>query len=147
MASHNSEPAKPVDTSAGYEQTDIKFSAVAITMILMVITTIIAIILMKWMDASMAEARISVLKTTPSTMAEHDSFTAHVDAVAAPRLQSEPKIDLTILRSHEEAIVKGYGWIDHDHRIAHIPVEEAMKQIAENGLPVWKPSAATGASH
>jgi hypothetical protein len=52
-----------------------------------------------------------------------------------PRLQTNPRQDLRDLRSTEEAVLTGYGWVDRKAGIARIPIDEAMKLTVERGLP------------
>jgi hypothetical protein len=52
-----------------------------------------------------------------------------------PRLQTRPQEDLRELRAREDAILNGYGWVDKNAGVAHIPIEEAMKIVAQRGLP------------
>jgi hypothetical protein len=52
-----------------------------------------------------------------------------------PRLQTNPKEDLRVLRARDEALLKSYGWTDKDAGIARIPIEEAMKLTVQRGLP------------
>jgi hypothetical protein len=52
-----------------------------------------------------------------------------------PRLQLDPQKDMEKLRAEEEAKLKSYGWVDQKAGVAHIPIEQAMKIIAERGLP------------
>ncbi len=52
-----------------------------------------------------------------------------------PRLQTRPQQDLRDLRAREDELLNGYGWIDKNAGVAHIPIEEAMKIIAQRGLP------------
>jgi hypothetical protein len=44
----------------------------------------------------------------------------------APRLQTDPRGDLQRLRAAEEAELGGYGWVDAQAGIVHIPIERAM---------------------
>jgi hypothetical protein len=53
----------------------------------------------------------------------------------APRLQVTPRIDLRTLRAREDRILTSYAWVDKERGIARIPVEEAMRIVATNGLP------------
>lgn len=53
----------------------------------------------------------------------------------APRLQVSPTRDLTQLRQTEDTILNAYRWIDKDAGIVGIPVEQAIKILAERGLP------------
>jgi hypothetical protein len=55
----------------------------------------------------------------------------------APRLQVTPEKDLADLRAREDAILTSYAWVEKDRGIARIPVEEAMRLVAERGLPTF----------
>lgn len=52
-----------------------------------------------------------------------------------PRLQPNPGVDLEALRLREEPQLNSYGWIDRDRGIVRIPIDRAMKLVAERGLP------------
>lgn len=61
------------------------------------------------------------------------------DAAAAapvfPKLiASEPAV-LAELRAQEDAFLASYGWVEKDKGIARMPIEVAMKIVAERGLP------------
>jgi hypothetical protein len=59
-----------------------------------------------------------------------------------PRLQVSPSTDLQTLESTQRDQLNQYGWIDQQKGIVKIPVEEAMKQIVQKGLPTpAKPTA------
>lgn len=53
----------------------------------------------------------------------------------APRLQPEPPVDLIHLKKTELERLNGYGWIDRDAGIAHIPIDRAIEIVASRGLP------------
>jgi hypothetical protein len=52
-----------------------------------------------------------------------------------PRLQTNPKADLTDLRAAEDVILNGYSWVDRNNNIVRIPVADAMRLTLEQGLP------------
>jgi hypothetical protein len=52
-----------------------------------------------------------------------------------PRLQEEPFGDLIAQRAEEDAWLRSYGWVDREAGVVRIPIEEAMRLIAERGLP------------
>jgi len=52
-----------------------------------------------------------------------------------PRLQERPTVDLAALRAEEEAILRSYGWVDDQAGSVRIPVEAAMRIVAERGVP------------
>ena len=62
----------------------------------------------------------------------------------APRLQTLPAQDLAAVRAEEERTLSTYGWVDEGAGTVRIPIEEAMRLLAERGeapLPRVSPSA------
>jgi hypothetical protein len=57
---------------------------------------------------------------------------------AEPRLQEASTIDLGELRRREQAELESSGWVDEKARTVRIPIDEAMRVIAEGGLPARK---------
>jgi hypothetical protein len=53
----------------------------------------------------------------------------------APRLQTQPREELKQLRDEEQRVLDGYGWVDANGGVVHIPIEQAMKMTLEQGLP------------
>ena len=58
-----------------------------------------------------------------------------------PGHTEDPQADLRDKRAADEAANETTGWIDQNAGIAQIPVSEAMKIIAEKGLPGASASA------
>ena len=52
-----------------------------------------------------------------------------------PRLQINPRQDLSDLLAHEDQTLTTYGWIDKNAGIVRIPIERAMTLTVERGLP------------
>jgi len=52
-----------------------------------------------------------------------------------PRLQVAPVQDLKQFRDAEENILHSYGWVNQQSGIVRIPIERAMRLIAERGMP------------
>ncbi|HZT77170.1 MAG TPA: hypothetical protein VFA27_10960 [Vicinamibacterales bacterium] len=52
-----------------------------------------------------------------------------------PRLQTNPRQDLSDLRSQEDQILTSYGWVDRNAGVVRIPIDRAMKLTLERGLP------------
>jgi hypothetical protein len=57
-----------------------------------------------------------------------------------PRLQTDPRSDLTQMRRDEDRILQSYGWIDRNAGIVRIPIDEAMKLTLQRKLPT-RPAA------
>jgi hypothetical protein len=54
---------------------------------------------------------------------------------AAPRLQQFPVNELYDFRTHEEAVLQKYGWVNKEAGVVRIPIEDAMRLAVERGLP------------
>jgi hypothetical protein len=74
---------------------------------------------------------------------EHDaSRSAQVFPLAAghakepqgPRLQTQPFKDGYLLRQHESDTLTTYAWVDQSAGVVRIPIEEAIRLMAERGI-------------
>lgn len=54
---------------------------------------------------------------------------------AQPRLQANPRADLREYRAREQRRLHGYGWVDRDAGVVHVPIDRAMDLLVERGLP------------
>ena len=61
-----------------------------------------------------------------------------------PRNQVAPVTDLSRLREREAEVLNGYGWVDRKAGIARIPIDRAIRILAEKGLPKGKTTAPRG---
>ena len=52
----------------------------------------------------------------------------------APRLQVDPAQDLAKFRAGEDQRLNSYYWVDKQKGIVHIPIEQAMKKLAKQGI-------------
>jgi hypothetical protein len=52
-----------------------------------------------------------------------------------PRLQTDPAADLASYTAKERKLLDSYGWVDRPRGIARIPIEEAMRRLARQGIP------------
>jgi hypothetical protein len=62
---------------------------------------------------------------------------ARTSEPAFPRLvTSEPRV-LAELLAQEDALLTSWAWVERDRGIARMPIDEAMKIVAERGLPTF----------
>lgn len=62
---------------------------------------------------------------------------ASAPPAAFPRLVvSEPAV-LAEFRAQEDALLSSYGWVEKDKALARMPIDAAMKIVAERGLPTF----------
>ena len=60
---------------------------------------------------------------------------------AAPRLQIDPAADLQAYRAAQRRVLESYGWVDRQRGIVHIPIEQAMREVAAGGIKDWPEDA------
>ncbi|MFP3678582.1 MULTISPECIES: hypothetical protein [Pseudomonas] len=53
----------------------------------------------------------------------------------APRLQSQPRQDGERQLAVERIHLDSFGWVDRDHRVVHLPLEQARAILLERGWP------------
>ena|SRR6185295_1306189 len=71
-----------------------------------------------------------------SVPAEYPLAAAQEDRLPPePRLQTNPREDLSELRAKEDEILGSYGWVDKNAGVVRIPIDAAMKLTLERGLP------------
>ncbi len=63
-----------------------------------------------------------------------------------PELQTSPEVDLARFEAMQHAQLSSYAWVDRDHDIARIPIEEAMRLVAQRGAHAYDPVPAPPAA-
>lgn len=54
-----------------------------------------------------------------------------------PRLQPDPRNDMSAFYEAEMRVLHGTGWVDRARGIVHVPIEQAMATVARRGIPDW----------
>lgn len=54
-----------------------------------------------------------------------------------PQLQPSARADMAKFRAEELQRLNSTGWIDKTHGIVHISIADAMRKIAQEGIPGW----------
>jgi hypothetical protein len=49
------------------------------------------------------------------------------------------KLDIRNLRREEDRKLNGYGWVNREKGIVSVPIEQAMEQVAREGLSAPAP--------
>lgn len=103
---------------AGYETSDWPLAAIGILALVVLAFLVIApLVLRAAYRDTLADADRRLLVEPP-----------------APRLQSDPAADLARFRTAEQQRLESYGWVDRQKGIVHIPIGQAMREIAERGI-------------
>ena len=113
----------------GYETSDADPKPVVWFGVALAAMLVVTIAAMAWMFDYFT-AREKQLDTSGSSLADTREIPK------APQLQVTPASDLTQLRAREQARLDGYGWVDRQQGLVHIPIERAMEMLAARSPPV-----------
>jgi hypothetical protein len=111
-----------------HEENSVQFAPVLIFAVVMVIVSIATFLTVKIIERafdtswSRSEAPVSPL--------------AQAQMPPAPLLEVSPGQARIDLRAKEQEVINSYRWIDEKGGVVGIPVEEAIKLLAQRGLPV-----------
>ena len=136
--------AEPRNADVSFERADVQVTtiywylgALAIAVILSYIVCVFVLRL---------TTKIAVEFDTPPPTIRQEMGSAYEALPPEPRLQgvpghlTDPQTDLRQKVQADTAANEKYGWIDQSSGIAQIPVHDAMKIIAEKGLPAIQPA-------
>jgi hypothetical protein len=113
-----------------YEKTDIDIAAVTKLGIAILAVTVIT-----------AMALVPIIGVMKSRAEKHDPSAPEVAGFGPdrkapePRLQERPFDDWRAMHRQQDELLASYGWVDETRGVARIPIDEAMKRLAEKGLP------------
>jgi hypothetical protein len=155
---HGHEPEN-VDTSAGFEQSDVKITGIIVFLtalgIFVVVTAVLCYGIGKVIDARMNRedgpnskwtktVDIRQLGNLPSSPEMQNKVAELTQQFPAPRVQlDDGNQDVADLHAREDLLLDNYSWVDSSHTKVRIPIERAIELIAQRGLPV-APAAQTG---
>ncbi len=107
------------DPKTAFEPTDWQIGPIALIYVgLLVLLVICAFVL---------------IAAYPDALPDADRTTGVVPP--APRLQTDGEADLQRFRADEDRRLNTYSWIDKQKGVVRIPIEQAMKTLAQTGAP------------
>jgi hypothetical protein len=107
--------------SARHETSDVRVRAALVGLVATALALLTIVLLPRWLFPA---ARTPTMATAPPPF-------------AAPQLQPNPRADMQSFRSGEMRWLNGTGWVDKSRGIVHIPIDDAMRRIAESGIADW----------
>jgi len=160
MPTHNgdiyehSEPHEhePVDTSLGYEATDVKTTGIFVFLVCL-LAFVAATGGVCWVIGAQINAHLNHedgpnskwtktveirdLGNLPSNPEMQNKVAEITKSFPQPRVQiDDGNIDVAELHAREDILLDNYTWIDSGKGSVRIPIDEAMQIIAQKGLPV-----------
>src|SRR5208337_1784471 len=154
MPTHNDNPHEnePVDTSLGYEATDVKVTGILVFIvslgIFVAVTGFVCYGIGKVINAHMNKedgpnskwtktVEIRELGNLPSNPEMQNKVAEITKSFPQPRVQiDDGNFDVSVLHAREDILLDNYTWIDESKGTVRIPIEQAMQIIAQKGLPV-----------
>ena len=134
--------------SKAYETRDVKLRPLVVfTAGLTVVGIVVYLVVFLMIRLFSGQAAREDARVAPSS-----SVSRPAPATGEERLPPEPRIqvnaaaDMEALRRQDAAVLTTYGWVDRQAGIVRIPIEVAMTQILDEGLPVRQPDSAPPAA-
>jgi hypothetical protein len=141
----------PVHEDVAFDPRDVRSRSVLHFLSYLALTVIVAL-LVCWGVLKRTSARIARFEPAPTPVRQD----AGKQYPPEPRLQgipgdpnyhpTDPQQDLRDKLARDRAALEGLRWVDEKAGIAQIPIEEAMRIIAERGLPARVGSASAHAA-
>jgi hypothetical protein len=145
------EPVK-INTSLGYEGTDVKVSGIVVFLtalaIFVAVTGVLCIGIGKVINSELAKAdgpvtkwnhpvdvrKLGNLASSPELQTQ---FAQLANRFPSPRLQTDDgNQEIMDMHAKEDLLLENYSYIDQGKGTMRIPIERAMDLIAQRGLPV-----------
>ena len=155
---HGKDAAAKVDTTLGYEGTDVKVSGIVVFLtalaIFVAVTGVLCIGIGKVINTELAKHDGPVTKwnhpvdlrklgNLASSPEIQQQFGQLAQRFPTPRLQTDDGYqEITDIHAKEDLLLENYSWVDEGKGTVRIPIERAMELIAERGLPVAPATAA-----
>ena len=111
-----------------HESSDIEVKPVAKYMAILFAGILVVMVLM-WAMMELLEMRAA--KSDVARTPVYDT----ARAMTEPRLQSHPVADLQTMHAHEDSLLDNYSWVDKGTNKVRVPIDVAIEQIADQGLP------------
>ncbi len=141
-----------IDTSKGYEATDVRVSGVVVFLVALSIfagvTALLAYGIGKVINARMAKedgppsrwsrtVDMRPLGNMPNSPEMQNKMAELTQSFSTPRVQTDDgNQDVADLHAREDVLLDNYSWVDSSQGKVRIPVERAMELLVQRGLPV-----------
>jgi hypothetical protein len=151
LGSHGPKPEE-IDTAAGYELSDVRVTGIVVFLtalaIFVAVTGILCYGIGKIINAQMKKedgpnskwtktAEVRELGNMPSSPELQNKMAELTQQFPSPRVQTDDgNQDVADLHAREDLLLENYTRVDGKPGEVRIPIERAMQQVAQRGLPV-----------
>lgn len=144
---HGHDAGNGESESKAYETRDVRIRPLAVFLggltIVGVFVYLVVFVLFRLFSGEAARQDAEV---APSTVSRPAPAPGEERLPPEPRIQANAAADMQALRARDEAVLTTYGWVDRQAGIARIPIDLAMRQVVEEGLPVRQSQSAPPAA-
>jgi hypothetical protein len=144
MSNHGS--GLPVNPGINYESRDLGAKGIVVFLIVLAVSGIL-IELLVWgmlrfynkltVENNVPTAGTAQLYTQPTELTGGDPALRF----PKPALQVDDVADMNKLKAENEEILNSYGWVDQNNGVVRVPIQTAIDQVAQKGLPVRQQNA------
>ena len=143
---------EPIDTSVGYEQSDVKIAGILVFLtalgIFVVVSAVLCYGIGKVINAELNRedgpntkwtktVDIRQLGNLPNNPEMQNKVAELTQQFPTPRVQvDDGNQDVADLHARENLLLDNYTWVDAEHTRVRIPIERAMELMAQHGMPV-----------
>jgi hypothetical protein len=115
-----------------YEKSDVNAGAILRFGIALAVIGVLIHLLILGMYGVMARyLEASQPKLSKLLLQERKQLPQDLGAIPAPRLQVSDVTDLDGWKKRQQDKLNGYGWVDEKKDIVHIPIDQALKILAD----------------
>lgn len=125
-----SEPRNPDNPEIAHEESDVNVHAILGFGVALIVAAVIIHVFLWWLQGLyQRQTERAQMHVYPLAAGQQEQLPP------TPRLQENPQQEMRELRAKQQALLKGYGWVNRDAGVARIPIEEAMRIVVQRGLP------------
>jgi len=144
---HGHEPDDGQSESKAYETRDVKLRPLVVFIAgLAVVGVVVYLVVFLMLRLFSGQAAREDARVAPSSVSRPAPGPGEERLPPEPRIQANAAADMDALRRQEDARLTTYGWVDRQAGIVRIPIDVAMTQVLEEGLPVRQPGSAPAAA-
>jgi hypothetical protein len=133
------------DNHGSFEHQDLQVSGILYFLLALIVATVLVALFMvgtyKFLDKrdrtdqpAVNPLVANVPKPELNTRAEYEQYAEKT--FPNPRLETDERNQLNQIRTREDDLLDGYGWVDEQAGTVRIPIERAMDLLVQRGLPV-----------
>jgi hypothetical protein len=126
MADHINPDAALNPHARGHQEDRINIGAIGLFAIGLFVVVVVVFIVIAAMMTRFSQSKQRLDERRPLVFSLEDP-----DLYPGAHLQEDPGRDMAKMRSEVSQRLEGYGWVDQDSGIAHIPIDRAIQISAE----------------